>query len=365
MELFKAHEQWAKRPVDERFPSLQALYAACKAYAETAVEAETPFNSLRTENVDGDLVLIGRSNVPAKLTNWAFGQLAQRAGAPAGYLATLPPTLASQNVNYGLKRRQEQNPRESDNANILLHRNGGMLCRALTTEKYERIWNWEVAQRLLALGDQGWEPAKPDYEQSETDFPALYASDRDMFAFVRLPNITIPQPVKSQRGDSMPMYKGLIYWNSEVGDKKIGCMKFLYNGMCGNHIIWGASEVAEFSARHVGNVRGALRNFEFQIKRYANESVSELEAQLQSAHTKVIASTKEGVLDYLFGQRSVGLSRKVIDASYDAVVPEQDGPANTVWGFVQGLTRHSQTIPYADQRQALDRASAKVLKIAF
>ena len=161
------------------------------------------------------------------------------------------------------------------------------------------------------------------------------------------------------------MYKGLIYWNSEVGDKKIGCMKFLYNAMCGNHIIWGASEVLEFSARHVGNVRRQLQRFDFEIKRYANESISDLEGQIQAAHRKMIESTKEGVLDFLFGKRSLGLTKKVLEAGYDAVIPEQDGDPRTVWGMVQGLTRHSQTIPYADKRQAIDQASARVMKIAF
>jgi len=36
-----------------------------------------------------------------------------------------------------------------------------------------------------------------------------------------------------------------------------------------------------------------------------------------------------------------------------------------VWGFVQGATRYSQTIPYQDQRIAIDRAAAKVLDMAF
>jgi len=362
MELFKAHEQWAKRPADERMPSLQAMYDACRAYAATAHEAEVPFNSLRAE-VDGrDLVLVGRENVPARLTNWAFGQLAARAGAPASYITTLPATLAMSNINYGLKKRAEANPTNNDTANLLLHRNGGMLCRALTTEKYQRIWNYEVAERILQLAEYGWEPAMPDIRKSAGDFPSLYVSDRDMFAFLRLPNVYIPQPVP---GAHKPIYKGLIYWNSEVGDKKIGCMKFGYSEMCGNHIIWNASEVSEFSARHVGNVRGALRQFEMQIRRYADESTSDMEATFKSAHTKVIASTKEGVLDYMFGRRDIGLSRKVLDSAYEAVVPEEDGDPKTVWGMVQGLTRHSQTIPYADQRQTLDRAVPKILKIAF
>jgi len=359
MEIFKANQQWSTRPPDERFPSLKALYDATKAYASTAAEAEVPFATLRAEAQDGEIVLVGKENTPAQLTNWSFGQLAARAQAPAEYLSKLPATLAVQNLNHGLKNRGEGT---AEKANLLLHMNGRMLCRALTTDTYERIWNYEVAERLLGLEAQGWQPAMPDFNKSGDDFPALYASDRDMFAFIRLQNQTIQQPTD---GSLPPMYKGLIYWNSEVGDRKIGCMKFLYNGMCGNHIIWGASDVAEFSARHVGNVRSNFHQFEVQIRRYANESTSDLEATIAAAHQKVIASTKEGVLDYLFGKRTIGLTRKAIEASYDAVVPEQDGDPKTVWGIVQGLTRHSQTIPYAGERQKLDRAAANVLKIAF
>lgn len=361
MEIFKAHQQWASRPDDERFPSIRALYDATKAYAATAVEADVPFSSLRAEARNGEVVLIGKENVPAKLTNWSFGQLASRASAPGNYLSTLPATLAVQNINYGLKHRAEE-PNTSDDANLLLHQNGGMLCRAITTQKYERIWNWEVAERLLDLEANGWEPARPDFNTTGNDFPALYASDHDMFAFIRLANQTVPQPTDNSLP---PMYKGLIYWNGEVGDRKIGAMKFLYNSMCGNHIIWGASELVEISARHVGNVRERISEFEVAIKKYANESTSDLEATIKAAHQKVIASTKEGVLDFLFGKRSIGLTRKTLEAAYDAVVPSQDGDPNTVWGMVQGLTRHSQTIPYADKRQDVDKASARILKIAF
>ena len=49
MEIFKANQQWASRPADERFPSLDALYKATKAYASTAVEAHVDFSSLRAQ----------------------------------------------------------------------------------------------------------------------------------------------------------------------------------------------------------------------------------------------------------------------------------------------------------------------------
>ena len=163
MEIFKANQQWSTRPPDERFPNLQALHDACKAYASTAAEAEVPFSSLRAEAQDGEIVLVGRENVPAQLTNWSFGQLASRAGAPAEYLSKLPATLAVQNLNHGLKARSDS---ASERANLLIHQNGRMLCRAITTDKYERIWNYEVAARILDLQQYGWEPAMPDFNKS-------------------------------------------------------------------------------------------------------------------------------------------------------------------------------------------------------
>jgi hypothetical protein len=167
--------------------------------------------------------------------------------------------------------------------------------------------------------------------------------------------------VKSRYSDNAPIYKGVIYENSEVGAKKIRATKFFYNGMCGNHCIWGATDVMEFEARHVGNVRDKVRLFEMQIRKYAEESMSNEEQKFKAAAKKVIAATKEDVLDLLFGKRSLALSRKVLDAGYDAVVKEQDGQPNTVWGMVQGLTRHSQTLPYADARTQIDKAAGKLL----
>jgi hypothetical protein len=158
MEIFKAHRQWATRPEDERFTSLQALHAACKAYANDAAEKSMPFADLRVENVEGDVQLVGKANVPAKLTHWAFGQLCSRLEAPASYLRELPATLACQNLNHGLARHVED--AKDALANLLFHKNGGLLLRAITTDSYTRIWNYEVAERLLDLEGQGWAPAK-------------------------------------------------------------------------------------------------------------------------------------------------------------------------------------------------------------
>lgn len=362
MELFKASKQWANRPADERFGSLRELYNATHGYYESAVEAEVAWRDLRVEAIAGDVRLVGRETQPAVLTNWAFGQLSARVGAPANYLRELPATLAAQNLNHGLKARAdelEQSPAStaSKSAQLLIHRNGSMLVRALTSDRYSRIWNHEVAVRLLDLEQQGWEPARADIRTTDDDFPALYASDHDMFAFIRNPNLTV-----EEKGSSGAVYRGVIAENSEVGASALKLTRFLYREMCGNHIIWGASELVDVSVRHVGDVHERMKRWELVLNEYAAQGASEEEAMIERARTIQIADTKEGVLDKLFGIRQLNISRRTLEASYDAVVPEQDGDARTVWGMVQGITRHSQTLPFADKRNDLDRAAGRVLE---
>lgn len=362
MELFKAHRQWATRPADERFPDLETLSAATAAYARSAGEVSAPWSELRTEAIDGDVQLIGKANQPAKLTHWSFGQLAARVGAPADYLRDLPATLACQNLNHGLAHRREKDGsalvRGSGPAQILFHTNGSLLARAITSDKYARIWNYEVAERLLELVPQGWEPATPDIRPGDAA-TALYASDHDLFAFLRNRNLTI-----EEKGGGA-VYRGTIIENSEVGASALKATRFLYREMCGNHIIWGASHVIDLSVRHVGSAGRAMQRWAYELRKLSNESASDEEAKIASAQTTIIADTKEGVLDKLFGLRQLNVSRKTLEAGYAAVDPDQDGDPRSVWGIVQGLTRHSQTIPYADKRTDVDRAAGKLLAINF
>lgn len=375
MELFKANRQWSERPTDERFSTLQALYDATKHYAEVAREASVPWSNMRTEAIEGDVQLVGKTGIPAKLTHWAFGQLCQRVEAPASYLRDLPATLAVQNINHGLAKRGN-----GDNAALMFHENGGLLLRSCTSERYSRIWNWELADRLLRLQELGWEPAKPDkrFDGGNPDLcqmcggaggdckhcagtghalPALYASDHDMFAFIRNRSAVIREP-----GNPDGLQRGVIVENSEVGASALKMTRFLYREMCGNHIIWGASRVLEISLRHVGDVRTRFGAYAAEIRRYAESSASDEESKIASAKTRILGKTKDEVLDMLFGQKRLAIPRRTLEAGYDAVIPSQDGDPNSAWGIVQGLTRYSQTIPYADQRTTIDKAAGKIIE---
>jgi hypothetical protein len=357
MELFHANKQWSTRPADQEFKSVQAMYQACRAYADTAVEADgVQLASLRVENMDGDLALVGRKNIPARLTNWAFGQLAARVGAPAGYLETLPATLAAQNLNHGLAHKVATAGKEAL-VNLLFHRNGEMISRSINGERYSRFWNWEVCERLLDMERRGYSPARPDIRIGGlADRIPLYASDHDMFAFLAHADRVVREP-----GNPDGLRRGIIVSNSEVGAGKLRVLQFLYRAMCGNHIIWGAEDVLDLSLVHVGDLRGRMRVWQAKIDAYMNGATTADENAIAASKSRLIASTKEEVLDAIFGKRSIGLSRKMITAGYDACLPDVDGDPRSPWGLAQGLTRASQETSYTDKRMDVDKAAGRIL----
>ena len=141
-------------------------------------------------------------------------------------------------MSYGLKK--------SDQDCKLLLRNGdqsGRIAAAFTGPNYGRIWDTDVAERLIgAVEGTGWHvPAARSSQGSES--AGLYASDRDMFAFM----VNDENPVEI--GDAKPG-RGFFCWNSETGAASFGLTTFLYNYVCGNHIVWGAEEVRELRIVH-------------------------------------------------------------------------------------------------------------------
>lgn len=358
MELLQAHKQWANRPDDERFDSLESLHAAALIHRAKAAETnDYPYATLRVQAAGEEVLLIGKER-NAHFTNWAFNQLAARIQAPASYLRELPPTLAAQNLNHGLATRGQL----GDKADLLWFNDNGERprLRAITSDKYSRIWNSEITERLIGMKETGrWEVARPDIRVIDNKLP-LYLSDHDMFAFLHSTSKTVTEP-----GRSEPLYRGFICSNSEVGAAALKVTRFLYREMCGNHIIWGASRVCELSLRHIGDIRNSWQKFAVTLKSWDDEATDQEDALIRKATGTLIAETKQEVLDVIFGKKVLGLSRKAIEASYDAVVGHEDGDARSVWGFVQGATRHSQTLKNADERTEFDRAAGKLLQIDF
>src|ERR1700751_6123924 len=80
------------------------LNQTARARRQRIEERTIETGDFRTEAVDDDLAFRESSGRTATLTHWSFGQLATIAGAPPNYLRSLPASIASNAINYGLTR---------------------------------------------------------------------------------------------------------------------------------------------------------------------------------------------------------------------------------------------------------------------
>lgn len=387
--LTTAFNQWQHRPADERFASLDELKMYAKGKMDGAINGTSQLNKLRVKHVDDQMCIVGDSGKAAKLTNWSFSQTCQRAKAPAAFVTTLSNSLAEDVVNYGLERVDN-----SLQARLLLHQNGCLEARAVTSEKYSRIWDYDIVLRLQRLADQGWvvppaRPAMPDQpgsrkataedvlknssmgslEINEGDIIApagLYASDRDMFVFM----INEDKQHVIDDGSDGGLMRGFFVRNSEVGAASFSIEMFYMRDVCGNHIVWGATGVTKLSIRHIGSANEkAFGKMRRQLDKYLIESKGETEAQIKQAQKFEIATTKDEVIDAAFGFKNMRnlINKGSLEEAYDKAIELEgvDGNPHSPWGMAQGITRISQEKPNMADRNQMDKAAGKILEMAF
>ena len=385
--LYTASKQWAERPADQRFESLDEMFDACRHYAEAARTARVLMNDLRVETNDSqtDLLLSGPAGNPATLTHWSFGQLCNRIAAPSDYLRKLPAPIAATCLTHGLQKHGD----DGNRCNALFHSNGNFVCRAFTSDDYARIWNYELVGKLRDVAGDGWKvpPARPAWNNQPGSRPAteadcldvrmaglgikpgdliapagLYASDHDCFIFM------VNEEQRIDDGSDGGLSRGFFISNSEVGASALKVTKFLYRHCCGNHIVWDAKNVQELRIVHRGrNDHRYGWKLRTELRQYANESAMDDQNRVTCAKGYILGATKDEVIEKLFGMKT--LPRKTLDVAYDHACQEADirttVSPRSVWGMVQGITHMSQGTTYADERTALDRAAGKILSIAF
>lgn len=355
--LTHANSQWERRPADERFGSLKAMHARAMQARTGAAVARIKANALRVAADANELLLEGETGAQAPLTNWSFGQIAERAKAPAAYLRSLPAPLAADCLNAGLRRSQE-----GGESVVLFDTSGGTpTARAVTSESYSLIWNADITSRLLELEARGpWQPAPAAFDGSR----GLYLGDRDMFAFL----------VDNERrifetGPAGGLSRGFFVWNSEVGAASFGVMTFLYEYVCGNHRVWGVSNINEVRIIHIGHDQAskAFAKLTVELRKYAEASAEDDEAKVVAARRYQIGASKDDVLDAIFKLKSPALTRKTIGQAYDLAEQRVDwyGSPRTAWGMAGALTEIARDLPNANERNALELGSAKVMEMAF
>lgn len=380
--LYQANAQWRLRPDDQRVLTLDEMEARVRSRKERSWTSAQLSESIRidvdqnTQDINAqDLRIMFEDRVSGaphslQLTNHAFNQLSAYAGAPAGYLAKLPAVVASLNLNIGMRLMPQRNE------GLILAEDGETIdgetgrietMRSITSTSYGRIWDLQVVQAVQRVNQDGrWQvPASTTFAQSPLQSTTLYLSDRDSWIFLVDQQNAIEVP-----GESHPLYRGFIVFNSEVGDKVFGLMTFLFRTVCSNRIIWDARDVRELRIRHTG---GAPERFATegrrQLMNYAEASTVDTVRGITAAKQKDIPISgdfrtmnardqQKAVVDYM--AEKLGFTRSAAQSSVDMAVAEE-GQCRTMWDIVNGVTAFSRTIPHTDKRVELEQKAGKLM----
>jgi len=361
--LTQASKQWATRPADERFLSLTALNEFTHGVRASSKARQISSRGLQAVPVEGDhkaLQVVGPSGARVDVTNWSFGQLAARAGAPAGYLRSLPAPMAADCINYGL-----QHEREIEDVGVLLTSapDGGVArLAAITGPQYGRIWNSQITGALVdRFGDGITGDFRVPGEFGKQvaiskDNTTLYASDRDMFVFLADEKNRIELPNRRD-GKSGSMARGFFVWNSEVGSSTLGISTFLFDYVCSNRLVWGASNISEIKIRHTGGATDRwLQEVVPAIETYSNGSTQGIVHAIEDARGRRV----DNVAEFL----SKRFSRAQSSAIMAAHLEDEGRPIETIWDAATGITGYARGIAHQDARVAVEREAGKLLETA-
>lgn len=383
MDLMQASHEWATRPADQRFACLADMWLATRTSWDNATQSNVSMNRLDAV-IDSNQIRLRMPGADAPLTfnNWSMSQFAQRIRVPMDVLADLTPDTARTVINEKLERSKENNSQvyyDRTNNNI----------RAFTSQDYGRVANHEVIKSLMDLPGTWTNPPARPYSteapgvrkaaQEDVDRcgvvhktlgikvgddiidAGLYASDRDMFAFLVNPDNRIND------GTDEGLCRGFFVRNSEVGNAMFDLFLFKYRGLCGNHIVWDVEDVHRLKIKHIGRgTRGRiLDGIDAELTQYVNASTEKEEKFIRAAKRKEIAESKEKIVELLFRDKEL-LTKKEVEGAYDLAVENEktDGNPRSFWGFTQGLTRYTQTSAYADRRNRLDLVGGQILAMA-
>lgn len=366
--LLQAHHQWASRPDDERFTSLDELLAFTRQQHSISRTGMTENRMIEAapvadDNMEGGidpraLAITGLGNEPCTPTHWAFGQMCSLVGAPAGYMRTLPSDLVADCLNQSMLGRK------TESVGWLLREGQDRMAHAMTGPGYGRIWNKDVVAAVrdrFGDGITGQFTVPGEFGRAVNVTKAnttLFASDRDMFIFLADEHNKIEIPNR-RHGEPGLLSRGFFIQNSEVGSAALKISTFLFDYVCSNRMVWGADDFKEVSIRHssgapsrwLGDIIPALQN-------YAEKSTRSITDAIANARAARVDEDK--VEEYL-AHRFTRSQAKAIRLAH---IADEDRPIETVWDAVVGATAYARNIQHQDERVALERIAGKMLTSA-
>lgn len=373
-DLHVVHNQWKSRPADEQVFSIDELLSRTKAVKDSARELEgVPWADLKiVAGKDGGLGLTRGSGV-ARFNNYSLGQFcslptADGSLAPQGFVTQLSAGLAADVLN---ERLSSKIARKSA-ATLLVSGSdmkGGASAtlRSVTSDKYERIFDFDIAERLGQLCARGgWGPASAfaragqqpmarHARGEQARLPLGWLSDRNMFTLL----VDYSRPIEI---DGAIYSRFFVLSHSEVGAGALNVMFGLLDYVCCNMILWGCTQVYEASFRHTKSIHEKWAALGQGISNaLSSDNQSDIASGIAAARKMLIADSQDEVLANVIAVTELpkGL---VIDAYERAEATPRYGDPRSVWGMVNGLTEASQhAAEHADKRTAIDLKAARLM----
>jgi len=344
--LTRASQELFRRRPDECFESLAALAEHCRTQQERSEEIWRPPQALDTWPIAANRLLLTAGS-PEKAGNdggyemndWSFSQLCRLAGVGKETVNRLSADTAAKVFRETLPQGGKP---------LQLFTEGGSL-RSIHAASYTRLHNTHVLSVIQEFATDFEPPQK-----GVNGATGLYGGEQDMFCF-------LIDPLGWTEIGGEAFAPGFFIWNSEVGCRSVGIETFWFQAVCQNHIVWDATEVAEFSRKHTANVGDALR----EIRRII-EALASKRDERRDGFAKVIRNAMEIKLGDDAEEVAKVLARHTIPRSLakQALAIASEQGRFTIFALVDALTRLCRELQNAGDRMEADQKAAQLLELA-
>jgi hypothetical protein len=309
-----------------------------------------------TGQADPQLVVSGgNAPVPYGITDIAHRQIGSFLKIPAQYYDRMRrerPELLARNVNAWL----EDN---ADTKRMLRTMDGN--ARALLSDRYRRIDNYEIASAVLPIIG-GIEDARVE---------SCELTESRMYIKVVSPRTTAEVKV----GD--PVQAGVIVTNSEVGYGSVNVKPLIYRLVCSNGMVAESGSMRKY---HVGRVNEA--NDDMSIFRDETIQASD-KAFIMRLEDSVRAAVSQASFEKIVGQMREATEAKLQADTVPQVIEltskefgftEAEGKGIlgrlieggdlSLYGLANAVTRHAQDVESYDRSTELEAAGYQIITMS-
>jgi len=157
-------------------------------------------------------------------------------------------------------------------------------------------------------------------------------------------------------------FRGFYCWNSEVGARTLGIASFYLRAVCQNRNLWGVEDFEEITIRHSKYAASRFAaEAEPALIQFAESSPMPFINGIKAARERIVARDDEDRESFL---RKRAFSKVESTKIIDAVLAEEGRPPESIFDFVQGITRVARDKLHQDVRLEMEGKAKKLLEFA-